>query len=387
MTNEKNKQLRVAILTNTIPRYRTPVFKLLSQSSDFQLRFFVSLSPDNSDPLANRLLDLHYSKTFNIKWKTNINDNNIFQEERLPIPYALPRDLFKFKPDIIISGDLGIRSTIALIFARLMKIPLLIWTEETIQHDAIITKKQKQLRRFLLPRADGFLAWGKSAVNFLRTSGIEESKITYCAQAVNNQEWSFYAACDNQDKIRNELNLKGSICLAVGRLIPRKGFKEMLEAYGALPTRIKHSHSIIIVGEGPERSNLEKLAQALDIKNFFMVGSKSPDILAQYYRLANFMVLPSLTDVWGLVVNESMACGTPVISSIYAGATEELVTETGIGEKFDPLDQENFTSVLERWLESPPKHQSKDIVLAVNNLNFDISVNAITEALLNYTES
>lgn len=387
MVIKKNLPLRVAILTNIIPRYRTPILLSLAKDPRFQIKFFVSLPPDLSDPLAVSTLDLQQTKTFNFRWRTQTQSVGVVQKERLPIPLGLFLDLIRFRPDIIVSGDLGIRSLVAFLMAKLLKVPLLVWTEETLEHDANVSRFQKRLRAFLIPRIDGFLAWGKSACNYLAARGVEETCITYCTQAVDNTEWSARAASCDPIALKKELGTKGRVCLAVGRLLPRKGFKEMISAYGALPVDVRNRHSLVLVGDGPEKKNLQEQAKKLKIENFFMPGPKSPQELAVYYKAADFMVLPSLTDVWGLVVNEAMACDTPVISSIHAGVTEELIVDTGIGEKFDPNNQEQFTSVLEKWLESPPKIEQGKALQAVERLNFNVSISNISKRLQSYIAS
>jgi len=378
--------LRVAILTNIVPRYRTPVFSKIVKDKRFQLRFFVSISPEVSDPLARDTLDLRQTKTFNFFRGTQTQSAGVTQKERMPIPVGLFFDLLKFRPDVIISGDMGVRSLMALFLARWLKTPLIIWTEETIEHDANVGGLQKRLRRFLLPRVDGFLAWGKSASNYLLKNGVTKSRITYCAQAVDNDEWISRAKAGDPLALKISLGLMGKFCLAVGRLLPRKGFKEMIFAYAALPEQVKDANSLVLVGDGEEMDSLRELAKKLNIGNFFMVGSKTPDELAVYYRAANFMILSSLTDVWGLVVNEAIACDTPVISSIHAGVTKELIVDTGIGEAFDPNNQVEFTAVLLRWIESPPVIDMGVAEQAVGRLNFDVSVKAITGVLQNYVD-
>lgn len=381
MRTTRHSPLRVAILTNIIPRYRTPVLATVARDPRFDLRFFVSISPDASDPLAREILDLHQSRTLNIRMGTQTRSAGVVQKERMPIPFALPFDLLRYRPDIIISGDLGVRSFMALFVARLLRVPLVIWTEETIEHDALVGGRQRRLRSFLLPRADGFLAWGKAAVSYLVSKGVPENRITYSAQAVDNSEWAERAASADPVALRKAIGTKGRVCLAVGRLLPRKGFKEMLAAFGALPESIKRNHSLVMVGEGPEMDSLQEQARSLGIRNFFMLGPKSPDELAHYYRAADFMVLPSLTDVWGLVVNEAMACGIPVVSSVHAGVTEELIIDTGIGEPFDPNNQQEFTAILQRWLETPPPIEDGAPQRAVAGLNFDVSIKAISGLL------
>lgn len=73
------------------------------------------------------------------------------------------------------------------------------------------------------------------------------------------------------------------------------------------------------------------------IPNIMFVGPQDPEALARWYSVADVFVFPSLVDVWGLVVNEAMACGLPVLASKYAGASQELVRDGEWGSCLIPM--------------------------------------------------
>jgi glycosyltransferase involved in cell wall biosynthesis len=321
-------------------------------------------------------LDIEYAYTWNFLKRTRHFVVGVGQEELLPVPLGLPAILMRAKPDIIISSVFGLRSILAYFVARLMKVPIILWSESTIEHSHSISKLQRLIRRFLSRRADYFLAWGRCSVAYLQQLGVGAEKIEYCAQAVDNDLWANRVSPLNKAQIRSEFEVTGKVFLAVGRLLERKGFDLFLRAWDALPIETKRSNTVIIVGDGPEEKRLKEIAAHGEFPNLFFVCNKPPEELAKYYALADLFVFPSLVDVWGLVVNEALACGVPVLASKYAGVSQELVGDTGAGELFDPLDHIGFTSALRRWCEKTDLPDSTVTWDAVENCNFGVTINA-----------
>lgn len=82
---------------------------------------------------------------------------------------------------------------------------------------------------------------------------------------------------------------------------------------------------LVLLGDGPEKEKYEKFIRVNNLKNVFFEGFVQQDALPEYYICADIFVLPSLSDPWGLVVNEAMAFGLPIISTDAAGVTYDLV--------------------------------------------------------------
>ena len=122
--------VKVAVLTNWIPSYRRPVFEILLKDSSLELKLFVSSPLDRSDVQAVNTLPIRYSKGINLPYKTYHNDTKAHQFQNLYIPFGLPPDLLFFRPDLIISGEFGLRSLVAMMVARLRGIPFVLWSEE-----------------------------------------------------------------------------------------------------------------------------------------------------------------------------------------------------------------------------------------------------------------
>jgi glycosyltransferase involved in cell wall biosynthesis len=146
--------------------------------------------------------------------------------------------------------------------------------------------------------------------------------------------------------------------ITVGRLVPGKGFAELIDAWAAQGPEFLRGNSLCIVGEGPTRPDLERQLRERSLAGqVTLLGHKTPEELAALYRECDAFVFPTLMDTWGLVVNEAMAAGLPILCSTYAGCHLDLIrAENGV--LFDPLDAPAFAQAIgdfwrrrDRWAE------------------------------------
>ena len=103
--------------------------------------------------------------------------------------------------------------------------------------------------------------------------------------------------------------------------------------------------TLVLVGDGPQRNDLMQLAEDAGIRNFHLLGNQPQAALNQLYRRADVFVFPTLEDVWGLVVNEALWAGCPVLCSSYAGCAAEIVPP---GNVFDPMSPASFDLALQK---------------------------------------
>jgi glycosyltransferase involved in cell wall biosynthesis len=125
-------------------------------------------------------------------------------------------------------------------------------------------------------------------------------------------------------------------------LIERKGFSNLIAALERLQTV---EFTLVVLGDGPLRQQLEAETQKCGFKIFFE-GFRSTEELPLYYAACDIFVFPTLNDPWGLVVNEAMACGKPVVSSTEAGVSYDLVRHGANGWVVDPRNTEQLCNYL-----------------------------------------
>jgi glycosyltransferase involved in cell wall biosynthesis len=373
---------KIALLTNIVPEYRLPIFKGLFDSDELIFKVMLSLPIANSCQGARDVLDMEQLSGINV-WRKTPTAGADYQRERIPVPIGLFLKLAVFKPDVVISGDLGVRTLFAWMASKVFGFHLICWVEETSEHHAKVGRLQKQLRSFLIPRLDHFLALGDCSLEFLREQQVRPDRITKCVQAVDNEYWinaSINARLQGPC-IREELDVKGRLLLFVGRLIPRKGLSELVQAFEIACEKANGDATLIIIGDGESRNKIALDVELKGMKNIQFLGAKFKQQLPMYYAAADVTVFPSLVDVWGLIVNESMLCGTPVISSVHAGATREMVVSTGTGQVIDPTNIEQFSSVLAEWIDNPPNCNEDYVRSLVSEHTFESALEAIKNSV------
>lgn len=146
------------------------------------------------------------------------------------------------------------------------------------------------------------------------------------------------------NKIREKYGVSGPLLIYVGNLIPRKGIMELLQGWKDAELS---DVTLMLVGDGLQRNEVEKYIADNDLKNVVLMGAINYDDLGPYYKAADCFIIPTLEDNWSLVVPEAMAAGLPVACSIYNGCHPELVHPKN-GWTFDPLNVKNTTEVLKQ---------------------------------------
>ena len=201
--------MRVAVATNCIPPYRYPVFRQLSDNPALTLRIFVSLPLDASSELARSTLPIDHPLTINFRLDTRHVEADTRQTEAVPLPMGLIWALLRFWPEVIVSGDFGPRSLLCWLIARIVGAKFLIWTEEIQSSARGRSSLQRKLRRFLLPRADGFFSWGEPARDYLLLEGVALDRITVVPQSIDVDGWNSFRPPQSRDVLRGELGFVG----------------------------------------------------------------------------------------------------------------------------------------------------------------------------------
>jgi glycosyltransferase involved in cell wall biosynthesis len=185
--------------------------------------------------------------------------------------------------------------------------------------------------------------------------GFSEDRIFCGIDVVDNQFFSHEAdkARRSEEALRDTLSLPRRYFLFVGRFLRRKGIEDLVNAYTRYRNTAEDPWDLVFVGAGPEEDSIR--ACAVRVKGIRVVGPKYDESLCCCYALAGALVVPSRSDPWGLVINEGMASGLPVIASRGCGAVKTLVLEGENGWTFDPCDQTALMALLQRMSSLPPE--------------------------------
>jgi glycosyltransferase involved in cell wall biosynthesis len=261
------------------------------------------------------------------------------------------RALTAAAPDSIVCGGYNyLASWQALIWARARRIPFLLWSEsnsQDLRHGHVLVEF---LKRKFLQHCSGFVVPGRSAREYLRAHKIDENLIHTAPNAVDNDFFTAAATAARQSAAihRREFRLPDRYFLFAGRLVREKGVFELLSAYAKLDARVRQQVGLVFVGDGTARAKLEEQAASIAPGVVRFVGFAQREQLAAYYALAELLILPTHTDPWGLVVNEAMACGLPVILSRVAGCAADLLKENWNGLLIPPQDVSLLAAAMEK---------------------------------------
>ncbi|MDP1768335.1 MAG: glycosyltransferase family 4 protein [Nitrospirota bacterium] len=194
---------------------------------------------------------------------------------------------------------------------------------------------------------DAAFAAGEQTASYLVRLGVPREWIWTGYDVVDNQDFADGAAAARSqgDSLRRKLNLPERYFLFVGRFAPEKNVLRLLEAYARYrQTAGLQAWGLVLVGGGLQEPMLRERAQ--ELRDVVFAGYQQADAVSAYYGLASCLVLPSVSETWGLVVNEAMAAGLPVLVSHRCGCVPELVRAGVNGYVCDPFDIDGMARLL-----------------------------------------
>lgn len=346
MGNDKSSshgELKVALIHNIIAPYRIPLFEELSKDQNINLLVYFT---DVSE--KNREWNVDYNFSFNYKILPKIT-LNLGKETFYHINPTIIKELYCGKFDIIISTGYSSFTTQAAFFlAKLLKIPFILWSGSTEYEPSLFRTLSLPLIKHIVKNSDAFIAYGTRAKKYLVRHGAPEDKVFISFNTVDTKFFKeeYLSLKDNKYNLRRKLGFDNKyIVLYVGQLIERKGLKYLLEAHKKLTER--YDVGLLLIGNGKQKSELIDLCGIDNINNVYFVDFVQKKGLPIYYSIADIFVLPSVEEVWGLVINEAMACGLPVITTTNVGASEDLVVNGNNGYTVKPKNaSEIYNSML-----------------------------------------
>jgi glycosyltransferase involved in cell wall biosynthesis len=334
---------RIALLTNFILPYRIPVLRELARRfKDFQI--FVSTpifeGRDWTPEWEGLPVRLQKSMTWSSTWR---HPHRFTEPLTIQLPYDTASQLARFDPDVVISGEMGLRTLQAAAFAGLSRRRrLVLWAtvSEATEHGRGFLRSL--LRWALLASADAVMVNGASGGRYVGRFGIAPEKIFHVPQTTDVGPF-LESHSARPPSLRHHL-------LYCGRLIERKGLLPFLSRLAAWAARNPERQvDFSVVGDGPERSAIAEFTCPKNI-SLRLLGNISYDRLPQIYATAGILAFPTLADEWGLVVVEALAAGLPVLGSLYSQAVEDLVVDGVNGWTFHPDREEEMDSALDRAL-------------------------------------
>ena len=335
----RDRRLRVAVLSELPTPYRWPLFQRVAAEPSLDVSvFFYSRNESDRDwtvavegsgrPkvefLPGRALHVRGKRSLFFHWNPSILGR-------------LRRGSFDV---VVVPGWSMPTSVAAALTCRARGVPYVIFSEthERSPRPAWLRATKRVALRPLIGGASAWLATGTLSEDFFVKHGADRARIFRFANTpdVDALTTRIDAERPRRAEVRAALGVPADapMALFVARLIGAKGpatlvaAQALLEARGAAPW-------LVLVGDGPEAKTLREFTATRRLSRVVFAGSRQPSELPSLYAAADLFVLPSLHEPWGVVVNEAMAAGLPLVLTDRVGAAPDLLQD-GVNGRLVP---------------------------------------------------
>jgi glycosyltransferase involved in cell wall biosynthesis len=340
-------RLRLTLITEIIAPYRIPVFNALAARDDIDLHVLFLAESDVG--LRKWLV---YKNEIQFSYQVLPSRRRRLGEHTLLLNWGVAKSLAAARPQVVVCGGYNYpASWRAAYWAKHRNIPFLLWIESTVADSRSGRSVIEALKRQFFRLCTGFIVPGKASSEYVQTFGVPSTRIFAAPNAIDIKLFRDAAAQVrlNADQTRRTLSLPNRYFLNVGRMVAAKGVFDLLEAYAKLDGSMRSQLSLVFVGDGVARAELTQRAREISPGTIEFRGFLQRDDLPAYYALAEALVFPTHSDTWGFVVNEAMACGTPVIATKVAGSVRDLVHDSETGLVVPSHDPVNLARAMTRF--------------------------------------
>lgn len=340
--------------------YRVPVLLELDRALEggLELLYSADYVPER---VANKLREALGERAIGLRGElrigANARDYHGFANRTLRLVFqpGLIGEIRRRSPDVLIGDGFFQWTSFALVPRFRYGTPLVVCYERTAHTDRNVQWYRRSYRRRVLPLVDAMACNGRLSREYAVSIGMASDRVTVGQMAADSQALAAASGLIREERryeLRRGWGSPELVFLAVGKINRPKGVWELIRAFEASGDRDSSKRALVFVGDGPERHPMQAYVQRASLSNVYLEGAVDYDRIAELYAAADLLVMPSLEDNWSLVLPEAMACGLPVLCSIYNGCYPELVAENVNGWTFDPLNPESAAQSLRRaWIE------------------------------------
>ncbi len=386
---------RLAVLNTHPIQYFAPLYRRLAQEPNIDLTVYFC-----SRQGSEEYLDTGFGER--IKWDTSLLDgyqykflNNLRAKDRVDGFWSLinPQIISELRKNacdaLWVNGHNHASYLIGIGAAKFLGIPVFMRCETHLDLHRSGLKRaiRKPLMRILYKHlCDACLPIGTLNRDFYLFHGVKENRLFTVPYTVNNEYFlSAAIECNAKSQLRQELGLPSDrpLILFASKLMPRKRPMDLLRAYHRL-CGVGADSGVVILGSGEEEAPLKNYVEEHRLPHVHFFGFKNQSELAKFYSVADVFVFPSENEPWGLVLNEVMCSGLPVIVSRGVGAAPDLVRHGQNGFVYETGDIEALADYLLSVLVNAPElrrqmgQASREIVANWNN---ERCVDGLKEAL------
>ncbi len=354
---------KLAVVMSHAIQYQAPLLRKIAANKDIDLKVYF-----NWDFGVKETLDTQFGR--NVKWDTPLLEgyDYKFLKNFSPKPssdfwgqinFGIIPELVKNHYDsVLLFGWNQFTNWLVFLVAPIVGTRIILQGESPLSHELI--KKgpnrfaKRLIFRVLFSLVSKFLYIGGENRKFYEYYGVPENKLIFAPYAVENDRLFISAKRLKAEKeeFKREIGIEKNqpVILFVGKFIEKKRPMDLIRAYELIAessgSKVKNA-ALVFVGDGVLRSEMEDYIKTHNLKNVRILGFKNQLELPKFYALADIFVLPSgISETWGLVTNEAMCFGLPVIVSDMVGCGADLIKSGENGFIFPTGDIRRLTECI-----------------------------------------
>lgn len=343
------KKIRIAWIVHSPTPYKTPFFNLLSEHTELDVMYYFLYWDSLYRPWSQSTF-----QKFPYKILPALSlPRCLGQNDYIHVGPVVISELKQGHFDIaVICGYNHATLLLSLLWCLVSQTPFVLQGEShLIQKRSKLKKTLKQWLLFpLLRKANAAFATGSKTMEYWEEIGIPRERIFIVS---NTPDIHFFIneskkAMGQRELLRRSMGLGSQRTgIFVGRFVKAKGVEVLLEALAQMAP--KNRPHMILVGDGPLRNTYDEIIRKAGLP-VQIKGFRQKEQLPELYTAADFFVLPSRIEPWGVVVNEAMACGLPVLLSDQVGAAYDLLKEGRNGFMVPTEDVNEWREALEKMM-------------------------------------
>lgn len=360
----------ITFFLHKIGPYHHARFKYLSKYSNLTV---VEILPDSKEYDWNDIKETNDYKIVKIKEHKN------GKEQKGKCLQDIVKNIFLItKPDLcIVTGWDNRTYFAALLEAKKNSVPISCISDSTY-NDVPRNAVKEKIKSIIIDPFDAFLVAGSLSKDYLTGLNVK-APIFQPWDVIDNNYFSDSVNKFLEHKRPDHLPKKYLLC--VSRFIEKKNLISLIESYKNYINKNKFSElSLVMVGSGPLKSNLEQAASDLLNNKIHIFSFAQYDQLPEFYAFSHAFILPSKSDQWGLVINEAMASGKPVIVSNRCGCSADLVKDGVNGFVCEPLNVSIEEKI--RSIDALNESQLKKIALLNKSILESFSLEKFSESVI-----
>lgn len=343
---------RLTIVMTRPTQFDGPLFAELRRNEQLDLRVYYSTPEGKTvariDPEIGIAPDWNEMATHGYEYET--------RESGFLGSLRFLRRVVGERPDlIIISGYVPLFHLLIALYAFLWRVPVGLRSDTTLQHSSsagksLRTRLKSMAFPVLLKTYSTVHPVGTLATDYLLHYGVSRERVFRFPYAVFNS-WFRSESVKHRDHcsaLRRTMGIAEGTFVVLGilKFHEREDPLTLVRGFAELRKQCSAPSHLVLVGDGPLRQDIEAAIRLGGLNCVSLPGYAPYRELPMYYSIANAFVHPGIGESWGVSVNESMACGVPVVLSDRIGSHVDLVREGETGFVFKTKDPQSLAECL-----------------------------------------